>query len=188
MSNIIIGLVGPIASGKSVVSDYLDKKGFLVEKLSNRLREEAKMRGLECTRELLQDLGNELRAAWGPGYLAEWTIKKFENHDRPICLDGVRNPGEVEVIKRMGGMILGIDASSDKRLEWYMGRSMSREEDQATREEFLKADSRDSGVGESGLGQQVSECLRLADRVIDNNKTVVELLNQVETIVDDWLK
>lgn len=187
MKKIILGLVGPIASGKSVVSDYLKRKGFMVEKLSNRLREEADKRNLECTREILQDLGNELREVHGVGYLAEWTINKFSNSEHPICLDGVRNPGEVEVIKKMGGMVLAIDAIDEKRMTWYMTRSKSRDEDGQTREEFLKADKRDSGVGEASNGQQVLECVRQADLVIENNGTVDDLLHRVDLIVDDLL-
>lgn len=41
-SNHLIGLIGPNASGKGEVADYLKKKGYQVYSLSDVLREEAK--------------------------------------------------------------------------------------------------------------------------------------------------
>jgi len=185
MSLFVLGLVGPIASGKSVVSEFLASDGFMVEKLSNRLREEAELRGLTPTREILQDLGNELRSQQGNGYLAEWTIEKFKDQGRIICLDGVRNPGEIEVIKGYGGLVIGIDASDEKRLEWYLARAKDRTEDGQAKKDFILADKRDKGEGEENSGQKVAECLRLVDRVIMNDGTVEDLINKVRNILSE---
>jgi len=57
----IIGLTGTMASGKDAVADILKKKGFICLSLSDEVREEAKNRQIELTRENLQILGDEKR-------------------------------------------------------------------------------------------------------------------------------
>ena len=47
----IIGLTGKNASGKGEVASYLQKKGFIYYSLSDELREEAKEKNIEPTRE-----------------------------------------------------------------------------------------------------------------------------------------
>lgn len=57
----IIGLTGTLRAGKGVVSDFLKQKGFVYLSLPDELREMAKERKIELTRENLQNLGNQMR-------------------------------------------------------------------------------------------------------------------------------
>ena len=185
MNKIIIGLVGPIASGKGILSEYLSQQGFIVEKLSDRIREETAKRGLEVNRKHLQDVGNDLRKVYGSQILAELTLKKNSENIYPICIDGVRNPGEVDFIKKNGGMVIGINAPKELRLVWYLERAGKREEDGASVESFNIANDRDLGLGEASNGQQVGECLKMSDYVIENIGTpeeLIETLREVMTI------
>lgn len=181
----IIGLVGPIASGKSMVADNLLYRGFKVEKLSNRVRDEATKRGLELTRDNLQNLGNELRESFGPGYLAELTIKMFMNTIDSLCLDGVRNPGEVEVIRKLGGHVIAVDSPVNLRLERYLKRSLDRKEDDGSERAFWVINNRDMGISESANGQRVSDCMELADFKINNVSTEADLLSQIDIILSE---
>lgn len=181
----IIGLVGPIASGKSMVADNLVSRGFIVEKLSNRVRDEAVNRGMELTRENLQNIGNEMRELHGPGYLAELTIKMFMNDDRGLCLDGVRNPGEIEVIRNMGGHVIAVDCPVNLRLERYIKRSVDRLEDDGSERAFWLINNRDMGISESANGQRVSDCMELADFKVNNTSTESELLSQIDIILSE---
>ena len=95
----IIGVTGPIASGKSEVGKILKKLGFPKISLSNFVRDEAKKRGLEIERKVLQDLGNELREKYGVGVLAEMALKKMECEDYWV-VEGIRNKGEVSVFRK----------------------------------------------------------------------------------------
>ena len=56
-SLMIIALTGTIASGKGEVADYLKKKSFQYFMYSDVLRDVAKARGIEPTRENLHKLG-----------------------------------------------------------------------------------------------------------------------------------
>jgi len=80
----IIGLTGSLAAGKGVVSDFLKENGFDYLSLSNELREIAKERKIELTRENLQDLGNNLREESGSGVLAEKILLKIKNQNYNI--------------------------------------------------------------------------------------------------------
>jgi len=71
MTTQVIGIVGPIASGKGEVVKILQSRGFTAFSLSNVLREILTDRGAPVTRENLIALGNKLRTEMGQQVLAE---------------------------------------------------------------------------------------------------------------------
>ena len=65
---IVIGLTGMNGCGKSVVSDYLEKKGFVRFIFSDFLRAEAKKKGIMIEdRNELSKFGKKLRDETHPG-------------------------------------------------------------------------------------------------------------------------
>lgn len=181
MKRTVIGLVGPIASGKGEVAKYLRSLGFSYFSLSDRVREEIMERGLPLTRENLQNVGNQLREVFGGQVLAERTVDMLGDIEDLVVIDSIRNPSEIEFLKEtLGITIIGIDASPETRLDWYLHRANIRGEDGVTEEDFIRANGRDLGQGENSLGQQVNRCLELADIVIRNEDTKKHLLEAVE--------
>lgn len=179
MSKIVIGLVGPIASGKGEVAKYLEQLGFKPHSLSDRVREEAYRRGVNPNRETLQNIGNELRAEHGNAVFAKRTFALLSGNEKLLVIDSIRNPGEIEYLRQnLGARIIGVDAPEHLRLEYYLKRAKHRGEDNATPESFYTANARDLGEGESASGQQVNRCLALADTVI-NNPFNLELLYEI---------
>lgn len=169
MKTTIIGLVGPIASGKSVIAKYLGSQGFFVTSLSDRVREEAVRRGVEPLRSNLQDIGNDLRSQHGNSVLAELTLASLPELVEYVVVDSIRNPGELQLIKNEpNSLILGINADTNLRKKWYLDRAFARHEDSITPEDFDRADARDWGIGESDSGQRVGDCLVAADVTIHN--------------------
>ena len=73
----VVGLTGPNAAGKGEVARFFQARGFAYHSLSDVVRDEATLRGLDHTRENLIRVGNDLRAAHGPGALAERIIEKL---------------------------------------------------------------------------------------------------------------
>ena len=176
----IIGLTGPLGSGKGVIAAHLQELGFKYYSLSNTVREEAKLRNIKFTRENLQKLGNLLREEFGVGV---WAIKTMEKIDIPtnIVIDGIRNPGEIEELKKNEDFILiGINAPRKTRLQRIKGRN--RPSDPKTFAELKAAEERDRGVGESSKGQQVQACLDKADFTIENTKDKEHIFNQLEEL------
>lgn len=181
MKRTFICLVGSMVSGKGDVGKHLKTLGFTYSSLSDRVREEADVRGVERLRENLQNIGNDLRETHGLHVLAERTCELLKNTTGDIVIDAVRNPGEIEFLrKELGALVFGIDAPVWKRLEWYLARAEERGEDGATVEDFYKANDRDFGIGEESSGQQVGRCLEMADCIISNDSSKRKLFEEVE--------
>ena len=101
----IIGLTGKNGAGKTAVCEYLKKRSFDYYSLSDEIREEAGRRGFEITREVLIEVGNELREKHGAGVLAERILGRLQS-DRNSVIDSIRNPSEVDVLKTRGDFTL----------------------------------------------------------------------------------
>ena len=179
----IIGITGPIASGKSVLVEMLVEKGFVYHKLSEEVREEAKKLGIAIERKALQDLGNAMREKYGNGYWAERLIPKMPA-GKNYVIDGIRNPGEIDTLKKAGSFVLiGVDAPIEKRLQWIVSRN--KDSDPKTVEEIKAIDARDRGVGESTSGQQSGKCYEMADLYLHNEGTFEELSKKIAEMLEE---
>ncbi len=164
----IIGLTGSKASGKGAIAEFLKKDKAAYFSLSDIVREEAtKKLGKNWGIKDLQDVGNELREKEGPGTLARILVKKLQKEEYSI-VDGIRNLGEIEVLRAQPNFYLvGVDAYRKTRFERMLSRG--RESDPKTMEDFIIADSRDQGAGESSTGQQVGLCMDSSDFMLFND-------------------
>ena len=95
----IIGVSGRNGAGKGAVIDYLAERSFYVYSLSDVVRSELKRQGVEESRERMIEAGRALRAAAGPGALAEGLLAQLQP-DRNYAIDSIRHPEEVEVLRR----------------------------------------------------------------------------------------
>lgn len=183
---IVIGLVGPIASGKGTIAEFLKSKGFVYYSLSDVVRDEATRRGLELSRKNLQDVGNDLRERFGGAVLVE-RLAELISKQEFVVIDGIRNPQEIEAIKTdFGGKIVAITAYKNRRLERYIKRAQTRGEDSASKGAFEKVDARDQGVGEDKNGQQGQECIDLADFYLKNNDTIEQFYKDCDEMLDSF--
>ena len=183
----ILGFTGSLGSGKTTIADYLKKRGFNYITLSDLVREEAVKRNLPIEREILQNTGNEMREKYGNNYWAKKALEKINLNENWI-IDGIRNIGEIEELKKIKEFILlGFDAPFDERLKrlivrkkYYSERKISDPEDI---EKIRKLEARDRGVNEPLFGQQVEKCLSLADYKIDTNSEIDDTIKKVEEIL-----
>lgn len=175
----IIGLTGTICAGKGTVAEYLKGKGFECYIYSDILREEAKKRKYSESREDLQKVGNEIRAEYKDGgYLSKLIIKKIQS-DKAVA-DGVRNPDEIrELRKEKNFYLMGIDAPQKLRFQRLTSRK--REGDPKTFEDFKDIDDVEN-KGDS-FGQNINECLKMANYIIINDGSLEELKKKVEDIL-----
>lgn len=189
---IIIGVVGQIASGKGVLVNWLtDNLGFNSFSLSSIVHDELNKKNTgKFTRQTLQDVGDELRREYGAEVLAQRIIERIESDIigcNRFVIEGIRNPGEVEFLKKNPNFVLiGVKASLRLRFK----RLLSREKkwDPQTYEEFLKVDRRDIGVGQNSSGQQVGKCLDYCDYVLTNNKDVKDFENKIKKLMKKTFK
>lgn len=178
----IIGLTGPIASGKSVLADMLVERGFARLTLSEEVREEARLRGMPIERKTLQDIGNEMRIKHGKGYWARRLLAKT-HPEKNYVIEGIRNPGEIEELrKELNFFLIGITAPEELRLHWILTRE--KDSDPKTLEGIRAIDARDRGIGEAAHGQQSEACYTLADAYIINDLSLEDLRLKAAQLVE----
>lgn len=176
----IIGLTGKNASGKGVVAEYLKERSFYYFSLSDVIREEIEKRGKKVTRGLLIEVGNELRTKLGPSVLAERILSRLEP-DKNYIIDSIRNPAEIESLKRNGNFkLLNVTASEETRFERLKERG--RENDPKTFEEFLELEDKES-KNEEEVKQQIEKCEEMADFTIANDGSLEELYEKLNSII-----
>lgn len=170
MDRIVIGIVGPISSGKGVISSQLQGLGYRHYSLSDRIREELALQNLVEDRKGMQDMGDHLRYQFGYEELARRTLDLI-NETREtanIVIESIRHLGEVSYLteaSNLGAIIIGISASTERRFELCLLRE--REGDPITLEEFKKMDNREFAGGDHGE-IDIAGCLKLASFVVDN--------------------
>ncbi len=186
---LIVGVVGQIASGKGVLVKYLTEKlNFVCFSLSSIVHNEQKKKGKkEFTRQMLQDMGNELRRRYGNDTLALRIIKAIKKQKKDhIVVEGIRNPGEIELFKKNRDFIL-IGVKANRKLRYKRLLSRGKQWDPKNRNDFLKVDRRDLGVGQDKSGQQVGKCLAYCDFILTNNKDLVDFQRKIHALVSTKL-
>jgi dephospho-CoA kinase len=178
----IIGLTGANASGKGEAAEYLKSKGFEYYSLSDILREEAVLRGVEPSRENLIKLGNELREKNGPSALADMTVKKIKDKNNYV-IDSIRNPFEIKALRKLNKFtLIGIDAPVKMRFSRAIARN--RPGDPKTLEEFIEKEKKENI--NSSTNQQLENCLKAADKVIINDSTIEEFRGKIDVIIEHY--
>jgi len=183
----IVGLTGPIAGGKGVVAEFLRKKGFFYSSTSDRVREEARKKGVEITRENLQKIADDLRRKFGPEALAKrtWEIIKNQSSTQAV-IDSIRGEAEVDYLKgRPNFHLIGVTAP--RRLRYQRVISRQRESDPMKWEEFSRIDKIDFKSGQGRDGRNIKACLKKSDFLIENIKTLRNLKEEIEEVLNKIL-
>ena len=177
----IIGLTGKNAAGKGEIADHLKSKGFVYFSLSDALRDEATKQSLDHSRDTLIRLGTEMREKHGNDILAKRINEKIKQNKGNFVVDSIRNPGEVEDLRKNDSFILiGVHADAKMRFERLMKRG--RAGDSRTFEEFMEHEKKENN--NEGAGQQLDKCLEMADKTIDSNGTIEEANKDIDLYMD----
>ena len=178
----IIGLTGTMASGKDVIAEILKKKGFIILSLSDEVREEAKARGIEPTRENWQTIGNEMRKEFGNGILAQKVLRKVSDPQKHYVINGIRNTSEVHELKNWPSFyLIAVDAPQQMRFQRMIQRN--RPSDPKNFYDFMKVDGIDQGLNQDDSGQQVKACIQLAEYHIFNEFSTERLADKVTFMI-----
>lgn len=178
-NSMILGLTGNLCAGKGEVANYLKSLGFNYFSLSDVIRNELDKNSMLKTRENMINLGNKLRINQGNGVLAK-KIKEILPPDENVVIDSIRNPEEVEELKKLPGFVMvGVDALEETRFTRMLERK--RPGDPKTIEEFR-------GINEdmkAEHGQRVQSCMKMADCIILNNMPIEQLHNKINKLLKD---
>lgn len=174
---LVVGLTGPNAAGKGVVASALKELGFAYHSLSDVVREEALALGRTVGRDDLIRTGNELRHRGGAGVLAERMTGRLGSRD---VVDSIRNPAEVEVLRRVPGFVLvGVWAPAELRYERARARQ-GRGDAVQSLEAFLRKEAEENTTDPEA--QRLEATFALADRVVRNDATLEELRRSVAAL------
>jgi len=181
----IIGLTGRNGSGKGEAVRFLQYKSFYPYSLSDVIREEVRMRGMEITRERLIEVGTELRSQGGTAVLAQRILKKLEG-DKNYVIDSFRHPDEVQALRvRSDFHLIFIEASPEVRFKRVVDRG--REKDATTVEEFLEMEGREAAAAD-WHGQQLEAVEKIADSTITNNASLGQLQADISELLQHLMR
>jgi dephospho-CoA kinase len=178
-----VGLIGTNGAGKSTVCKYLQARGFHLISLSDYVRQEVTRRGMPLVRDNLRDVANMLKKEFGKDYLAKQAVDVAEHMGaHNVVFDSVRNMQEIIHLKNHGAVLIGVDAPVELRYERIKERK--KDTDGVDFETFKEQDQRENDG--SSYGQNIGECLKLCDQLIQNTVSVEVLGRQVDRFLEKW--
>jgi len=177
----IIGIAGTIGAGKGTVVDILKSKGFAHYSSSDVLRQMLEEREVLANRENLSHLANELMSSHEGGVLYFSHSLAQDAHMQDYILEALHRVSEGDYVKKIGGIILGIDADIKIRFE-RIHKRQEGEKDNVTFEQFVE-DSQREDDGKTGSGPNIRAVIKMADHTIMNNGSLEELQTQIEEVL-----
>ena len=177
----IIGITGTLGAGKGAVVSYLvKKKGFTHHSVRDFLAEEMEKENIVINRDTMVVYANTLREKYGPGYLFEKLHHRAQGSVNHAVIESIRTVGEAEALKNAGGTLLAIDADQEKRYERIHGRGSAL--DHVSFKEFQEQERREMHSSDSHK-QNIAKVMEMADVVIQNNGTLIELYQTLEKTI-----
>ena len=195
---LVIGFTGPFGSGCSTAREVLESRdpGFQGVRLSTIVKAAAKERGHDApNRSDLQDVGNALRQENGPpySYLVTESLRTLKddpkNEYRWIAVDGLRNLDEIRELRSVAAncFIVALVSDTENRFGREGVRAPYLTDNKVDRPRFDIEEERDRDEG-LPWGQQVEDCVRAADILIDNDRNVSSLKEEAVTKIKKRLQ
>jgi len=184
MSKLIIGLVGPLASGKGVVKKYLeDRHGAISYKFSDILRDILNRLNLPASRENLQNLSTNLRSIFGNDILARAMAHDTKKDNQNlVIIDGVRRLADVlPLINDPDFKLVAITADSKLRYERMLLRNENPGDANKTYAEFLVDCEKEAD-------KHIPETMTHANYHLDNNRDLAHLYAQIDNLLIKIIK
>ena len=175
---VVIGLVGRIGSGKTVVANYLNEKYNAESKrFSQILMDILDRLYMPNNRNNLQKLGALLRREFGEDVIVNAFERDLKSiNAKTIAIDGIRYRNEVKMLRKFKrNILIFIDAPSKLRYERVRKRG-EKGESEITYGEFMKAEECET---ERYIGKIKTE----AEYIIDNSGTLNDLFKSVDKIM-----
>ena len=143
------------------------------------LREEARARGEEPTREILRTISAEWRRESGQlGVLIDKALEQYEQvqGDYPggLVIASLRNPGEADRVHELGGQVVWTDADQRIRYDRIIAHAAERNrygEDHKTFEQFQADEAAEMTTTGDAATLNMSAVKERADFVIANDGT-----------------
>ena len=173
---IVIGVSGPIATGKTTAGSYYQEKGFSYGRYSQVLEEMARTRSLEPSRENLQEIGIEVNREYGQRWLASQMIEKLGCPEH-IVIDGLRFPEDNAFLAETFGpgfVHVFIESPAPAREDRYLKEGHSLKE-------YKKAVAH-------RVEQDVSRLHSSAHAAISNDGSIEEFHRKLDSLISSLSK
>jgi dephospho-CoA kinase len=173
----------------------LDQRGIShsYHSLSDELRSEARFRGLNPDRDVLRDLGHQLRLKHGSDVLSRRVLDHIAFDLRQglqfavTIVDAIRNPAEVRLLRECLGaqfLLLAVEAPVEAIIERIRARARGGDvvDDEQLARQVLAAEM---GLNEPEYGHNIAECIAMADLRIENAGPLPALRAAVGRFVEE---
>ena len=177
--DMLVGLTGRNASGKTTVVQWFASRGVQTLSCSDSIRRWLSEEGIKETRESLIEGGRELRRRGGAGVLAEMLLEELSENGAVI--DSIRTPGEVEALRARDDFVLiEVRAGADSR--WQRSKERGRPGDAADRAAFVSQEAEEE-VALDAAGQALVATAEMADLILFNVGSIENLHGDLEDLI-----
>jgi uncharacterized protein YprB with RNaseH-like and TPR domain/predicted nuclease with RNAse H fold/dephospho-CoA kinase len=167
----VIGISGPIATGKTTAANYLKSLNYSYGRFSQVLNIMLVERDIEVNRTSLQEIGEEINKSPGQRWLCKQLIKSLPEKGN-LVIDGLRHPEDHAFMVETFGpafVHVHIDSPTEIRAKRYIV-------DGNTENEFKTACSHN-------VEMEIGKLTELAHVVINNDGNVSSLHKEIEALV-----
>ncbi len=167
----VIGLSGPIATGKTTAARFIESSGYAYDRYSQVLKQLLADRGIEENRTTLQEIGDEVNRSPGQRWLCKQLFKRLPDRSN-FVIDGLRHPEDHAFMVETFGpafVHVHIESPEDIRAKRYVA-------DGKTEEEFKVA-------CKHHVEMEIDKLTPLADVIIINDGDITALEEAVFKIV-----
>jgi dephospho-CoA kinase len=191
-------LTGLPGSGKGTFKDLLEEElarrnvSHNYHSLSDELRAEVHFRGMAADRDVLRELGHELRLRHGSDVLSRRVLDRIafdlkQGLEYAVTIvDAIRNPAEVRAMRDSLGedfALVAIEAPVEAIIERI--RARARGGDVMNDELSRQVLAAEMGLNEPEHGHNIADCIAMADIHIANTGPLPELHATVRSFVDE---
>jgi dephospho-CoA kinase len=194
----LIGLSGTNGSGKDTIGHMLaERHKFLFVSGSDILRNEARARGQEPTREILRTISAEWRRESGSlGVLIDKAVELYsqvkDKYPGGLTVASLRNPGEADRVHELNGVVVWADADPHVRFTRIQANKTTRGragEDEKTFEQFIAEEQAEMTQSGDSATLNMSGVKAKADLTIKNDGNDLEVFKDTaEHALKDILK
>ena len=180
---IIVGITGTLGAGKGTVVKYLvDHKGYSHYSVRDFLIKEIKSRGLPVNRDHMVKVANDLRSKHSPSFIVDELYEEALGAGHNSIIESIRTYGEITSLRGKGKFIL-IAADADQKTRFERIRLRNSETDQISFDKFKEDELKEMSATDP-TKQNLAKCIAEADFTIQNNGTLNDLYDQIETILN----
>jgi dephospho-CoA kinase len=173
----LIGIAGTNGSGKDTLGELLaHDHQWLFVSVADMLSDEARKRGQPIEREVLRTISAEWRRKYGLGVLVDKAVELFNESPgmyKGLVVVPMRNPGEAQHLKDLGGTLVWIDADPKVRYERITQRQRSTE-DKKTFEQFIAEEQAEMQHSGDAATLSMADVKAKADIFVQNDSNDAE--------------